>query len=587
MLQALTRISPTTLAKVVAQNALLAVAYFVVARVSLLFAYRDLQITAVWLPSGMAMAAVLMLGARVVPGILLGDFATGLTFGTAPAGAAVVAAGGALEAVVGARLLPQPATVRLQPLFGVPQVMRFVVRGAVLAPLASTLLGVGALLVGGTIAGAELPRAIAVWWTGDCIGILLVMPMVLLILIRGRPPAMRRAGDLALLFLTIGGTAIIFFSPGLAHTSGNALGFLVFPLIAWCAFSFSASLLAATNLLIAIAALTGTSMGLGPYALSKSMSDIWYLQAYVAAIATMSLMLRGAIEDQRRSTRRADQIEGHFLAATDAGSHLVLILQRPEGEVASSDAPLRITFANRTARATFAAPARAQTAPLLAEALPMLMLPQWQECFDQALDQRTPSECEARLDDPGGTQRSYRCVVIPLEQGLMLTMVDITEEKAAQLQAQAAERSRLQAEASARSKAMMLSYFAHEVGNPLNGVLGMAEIMRTDEAHPLPEAQQRRLSLVIAASEHIRDVMRDVLDLQRLEAGRFEIHPVSIDARPAVGRATEQCRPDAQSAGIRLSLRESVETTVYADPTRLHQCLLNLLSNAIKYNHNG
>jgi integral membrane sensor domain MASE1 len=106
MLQALTRIPPTTLVKVVAQNALLAAAYFVVARVSLLFAYRDLQITAVWLPSGVALAAVLMLGRRVVPGILLGDFATGLSFGTAPAVAAVVAAGGALEAVIGARLLP-------------------------------------------------------------------------------------------------------------------------------------------------------------------------------------------------------------------------------------------------------------------------------------------------------------------------------------------------------------------------------------------------------------------------------------------------------------------------------------------------
>lgn len=442
----------------IAGNLALALGYFVVARISLLFAYRDLQITAVWLPSGIAMAAVMLYGPKALPGVVLGDLAAGLTFGTAPWVAVLVALGGALEATVGARLLPPPRDVRGQGLFGVPQVLRFVLRGALVAPLASTLVGSAALYLAGTLAPSDLPRAMAVWWTGDCVGILLVLPIVLLTLVRGRPPSLRRHGDIALLALTLGTAALVFFHSGLARTSGNALGFLVFPLIVWCAFDFSASLLAATNLGIAIIALAGTSMGLGPYALANDMSDIWTLQAYVAAIAIMSLMLRGAIEDRRRSGLRADS----------------------------------------------------------------------------------------------------------------------------------AETARVQAEASARSKAMMMSYFAHEIGNPINAILGLIYLMQVDRDHPLPPEQAARLARLSEAGEHVTAVMRDILDIQRMEAGRFEMQPQAVDVHSAVRRVLEQSAPAAQAAQVELVLADAPSgRRVVADPTRLQQCLLNLVSNAIKYNRAG
>jgi len=409
------------------RNVVLALAYFVVAWISLLFAYRDLQITAIWLPSGMALAAVLVYGARMWAGILIGDLLTGIVFGTPFPVAIFVAIAAVLEALVGARLLPKRESVRSAPLFGVSQVLRFVLRGAIIAPIASTVVGTGAMYLGGLIKAADLPRAVSVWWTGDVVGILLVMPPVLLVLATGRLPRLRSSLDPLILALTVGVTAVVFFLPGLAHTSGSALAYLIFPMLGWCAFAFTASLLAATNLLIAIVAVSGTALSLGPFAVTESMTDIWYLQAFVATFATTSLMLRGAIEDRRRSAKRATEVERHFLVAAENGAHVVLIAQRSQ-----PDEPMRIVYANRRAQAMFAPGVRIEDAPALASAFPVFAATERQEDLARVLRDQKSNEQEIQLSSVDSTPMWFRCTMIPLERGLMLTMLDITEQKVAQ-----------------------------------------------------------------------------------------------------------------------------------------------------------
>ncbi len=410
------------------RNVLLAIAYFCVARVSHLFAFRDLQITAVWLPSGIALASVLVYGPAMLPGILIGDFASGLTFGTAPGTALLVALAGGVQALFGARLISFPNAAPASPLFTVANVIRFVVRGALFAPVASTLIIASSLYMARTIPTTELPRAVAVWWTGDVVGILLVMPLVLLVLARGRPPALRSRWDPALLGLTVAVTAGIFFWPDIDRELGHALVFLILPLVAWCAFVFSASLLAATSLIVAVVALAGTALGLGPYSVTQETSDVWYLQAFIAALSISSLMLRGALEDQRRFQQHAKGVGRQFLAAADNGEHLVLIV-RPDSPPSHPASNFQISYANRRARSQFPADCDPTREVALAFALPGLATEPWRQMFERVLIEERSVEDELPVREIDGTTSWYRCTGVPLDRGLLVMLLDITHNK--------------------------------------------------------------------------------------------------------------------------------------------------------------
>ena len=153
---------------------------------------------------------------------------------------------------------------------------------------------------------------------------------------------------------------------------------------------------------------------------------------------------------------------------------------------------------------------------------------------------------------------------------------------------EAESRSRIEAETASRTKTMMMSYIAHEMGNPLNGVLGFAYIMGDDTEHPLGPVQAKRLERVVASGRRLQSLMRDVMDLGRFEAGKLAIHLCPVDAARCASDAVAAVAAQAERAGVALSLLPMPGSCwVRADADRLHQCLLNLLTNAIKYNRSG
>lgn len=153
---------------------------------------------------------------------------------------------------------------------------------------------------------------------------------------------------------------------------------------------------------------------------------------------------------------------------------------------------------------------------------------------------------------------------------------------------EAESRSRIEAESASRTKTMMLSYIAHEMGNPLNGMLGFAQLMATDAEHPLPAGQAQRLAHILASGSHLKGLMRDVMDLGRFEAGKLAIELCPVDAARCVRDAMAAVSGLAEQAGVALScLIDAPDARCAADADRLHQCLVNLLTNAIKYNRPG
>ncbi|MFN3594309.1 MAG: PAS domain S-box protein [Thiobacillaceae bacterium] len=164
------------------------------------------------------------------------------------------------------------------------------------------------------------------------------------------------------------------------------------------------------------------------------------------------------------------------------------------------------------------------------------------------------------------------------------TVQDITEEKTRQTEIEHAKEA---AEAANRAKSEFLARMSHELRTPMNAILGFAQLL---ELNPQLDARSRsNVQEIHKAGRHLLELINEVLDLARIEAGRLALKPEAVDCADLAQECLALAAPLARPRGIRLELEGPVEEglAVRADRTRCKQVLVNLLSNAIKYNRPG
>ena len=172
------------------------------------------------------------------------------------------------------------------------------------------------------------------------------------------------------------------------------------------------------------------------------------------------------------------------------------------------------------------------------------------------------------------------------EDGVLNTVVlrDVTARE----QALAERRAREALEASNRAKTEFLSRMSHELRTPLNAVIGFAQLMRVDPAHPPSAKQLEWVRHIERAGAHLLALVNDVLDLSRIESGDMAVNAQAVDLGTVAEEAATMVSPLVTRAGIEVFVPTAAEAAwVRADPVRLRQVLVNLLSNAIKYNRPG
>jgi PAS domain S-box-containing protein len=196
---------------------------------------------------------------------------------------------------------------------------------------------------------------------------------------------------------------------------------------------------------------------------------------------------------------------------------------------------------------------------------------------------------------PDGSSGWFDVRVQPVREGIFVLSIDITQRKRAerelrelneQLERKVAERTadleaaRERAESADRLKSAFLATMSHELRTPLNSILGFTGIILQGLAGPLNPEQSKQLGMVQGSARHLLDLINDVLDLSRIEAGQMEVRPAPFDLRASIERVAGSVRPLAERKGITLGPIES-------DRRRVEQVLLNLLNNAIKFTDRG
>jgi len=144
---------------------------------------------------------------------------------------------------------------------------------------------------------------------------------------------------------------------------------------------------------------------------------------------------------------------------------------------------------------------------------------------------------------------------------------------------------RLEAEAASQAKSNFLAVVSHEVRTPLNGILGMAQIM---DAGPLEPLQAERLQVVRRSGEMLLTILNDVLDLAKIEAGRIELESIEFELSQTLSSTVECFAPLANAKGLRFDVDIATAHGLYrGDPTRVRQIVSNLISNALKFTETG
>jgi diguanylate cyclase (GGDEF)-like protein/PAS domain S-box-containing protein len=282
----------------------LAVLYFAVAKLGLTLASTAEQVTLVWPPSGLALAALLALGTEVWPSVFVGAFLANATVHEPLIVAASIAAGNTLEAILAASLLRRfvgfgTGIERLKHALGL------VLLAAIASTTIGATIGVTSLCVGGVQPWRTYGELWWTWWLGDTAGDLLVAPTLLTLAAWRRPLRAGRAAEgIALALALVVTSAVVFGRPFDPATAHYRFEYAVFPLLIWAALRFGIAGVSRANILTAGVALVGTIHGFGPYGQGQSFERLLSLQVFLAVAAATGLLLGAVISEREAAARR-------------------------------------------------------------------------------------------------------------------------------------------------------------------------------------------------------------------------------------------------------------------------------------------
>jgi len=532
--------------------ALVAGVYFGGAKLGLSLAVAHGVITPVWPPTGIAIAALLLLGPRYWPAVTAGAFLGNATSGVSLGIAAAISVGNTVEALAAVYLLRR-INFRLS-FDRVSDVLGFAVLGALVPAALAATNGVTVLALADSAAAHPYGPRWLLWWLGDATGALLVAPLILVWATRlpRRLPGRRIAEGVVLVVALAGAGAAIFLG-GLWRYP-----YALFPLLLWASVRFTQLGAVTGSFVVAAIGTAGVVSESTPLGSGDDTLAVQILQGLLAVVA-VSLLVLGASVSERDAAAASLRQAAVGLAEAQSLAHI----GSWEWDIAAN----YVKWSEELYRIYDLTPERGE---LNYEAYLGRIHPgdrdYVREEIDAALQERRPFETTHRIVLEDGRERVVqgRGRVIVDRTGHAVRMVGTAQD--------VTERRRVE-----EVQENILSSVSHELRTPLTAILGFALTLKQRWPTLTDEGREQMIDLVAQQATRLERLLNDLLDVDRLRHGRLRAEAQRTDMGELIAGVL------ATRATTRPVEVDAEGVVGILDPAKVERIVDNLLANAERH----
>jgi len=559
---------------------IVAASYIAAGKLGLALAFVNASATAVWPPTGIAVAAILLGGVRVWPGIFLGAFFVNHATAGSVATSLAIASGNTLEALTAAWLVRRFAGGRAA-LDRATGIFLFVLFAGVISTCISATIGVTSLTLTGLARWSDARSLWLTWWLGDAVGAIVVAPVLLRwaadrTVSRWRTHGVELSLILAVL-LAVGWTVFI--------ATNAPVGFLALPVCVWVAFRFGQREAATATCVLSAIATWGTVHGYGSFAASQSPNTaLLYLQAFMAVVALVGLTVGAGVDARARlqedarlltvtASRAAEDVrqrsEQRLKTIIDAEPACVKLVS-PDGLLLEMN-PAGLEMLGAT-----------DISQVVGQRVVNIVYVDDRERFleaHRAASDGVPGRLQFRIVGLDGTQRWVDSHMVPFETpvngtGTHRTVLSVTSDITSQRRLEDQLRQAQKLDALGR----LVGSVAHDFNNFLTALVGYTELALRqigDDERDYPDLKND-LKEVLGVAHRASALTKQLLMFSRRPT--LDANPINVDdvLTPLGPMLAELLGPEVQ---VRLALA-SGDTHVRIDPNHLEQIVMNLAVNA-------